>query len=109
MADDLRAFGIPEDEIAAALGPAPEGAADVGVWDLNWASLLAFLAAETLWRPTYVVGFSAVLTVWQGLDYCQLDVMLRRRGIDDPDGRIWRDIQHMEAAALPILNRGAGS
>lgn len=65
----------------------------LGVWDINWDSLSAFLACETQWRVA--VGFAGM--VWLGLDYAAVDVVLRRRQFGDS---VFEDLRVMEMEAL---------
>jgi hypothetical protein len=71
------------------------------VWMDNWATLRAWLAAETQWR---VVATMAGL-IWIGLDYSGLNVVLER--LRSPD-HVFDDIQEMEKTALHILAGDAG-
>lgn len=81
----------------------PEDA--VEVWPMNWPAVQLFLSAETLWKPLVLSSLAGCRLTWSGLDYVGLDVLMRRLRVDDPDGKIFGDLLHMEAAALPILNR----
>lgn len=92
---------MPEDQIATAL--AARGAHDshVRVWRTAWPSLMLWLQVQGALRPM-VIGSRLW---WPGLDYPAVDVVMRRRRIDDPEGRLFEDLQVMEAAALDILNR----
>lgn len=65
-----------------------------------WDSVKAFLACETQWR---VVSTMSQL-IWIGLDYAGAKVMLDFQELATP--KIFRDLQVMEAAALPLLNKG---
>lgn len=71
------------------------------MWSINWPALIAFLDCATQWRTQMVVGGRAARTIWFGLDYSAVDVVLRRSKAGD---EIFADIGAMEHAALPILN-----
>lgn len=75
----------------------PEEEEDVfELWDINWQSFDAFLACETQWR--FLAGFGAVACL--GLDWPAVDVLLRRRGLDD---EAFEDLRVMENAAVEVL------
>lgn len=81
--------------------PAPE-ADRIDVWAPNWSAFNLFLACETQWRAVGTMG----RPIWIGLDYAAVEIVQRRRQLEDVD---WRDLQAMEGAALAILNSGDGS
>ncbi len=70
---------------------------DCEVWSVNGAALATFLDLSTQWRAVGGIG----PIIWLGLDYLAVDLVIRRRGLDDG---VFDDLQVMERAALPILN-----
>jgi len=93
LAAQFRELGVSSTEI----GPAPDQDEETfEVWDVNWASLTAFLACETQWRVA--AGLAGL--IWLGLDYPGVDVVLRRLGLAD---HVFADLQVMERAALDVF------
>ena len=70
---------------------------DFEVWPENWDSIMAWVACETQWRA--LTGLCGLF--WLGLDYPAVDVVLRRR---EAPAIVFNDLQHMERAALAVLN-----
>ncbi|MGI9192076.1 MAG: DUF1799 domain-containing protein [Chitinophagaceae bacterium] len=105
LAKALEAFGAPEDIQSALLAKDSED--DAGPCEVepeNWDSVLVFLACQTQWRRDFA-GMDATL-IWQGLDYNGVAVVIQMHGHKGQKGQgIFRDIQVMEQAALPILNK----
>lgn len=91
---DFAALGvtIKEDETL----PKDDGA--IEVWDVNAATLAAFLALDTSWR-VIARGMAGVLHTL-GLDYAAVDVLLRRQRA--PRGT-FDDVQVMEREALAVI------
>lgn len=75
-----------------------EDDADFEVWPENVSVVRLFFDLSTQWRC--LVGERIV---WLGLDYSAVDVVMRRRGIEDS---VFIEIQSMEWAALEVLNVG---
>lgn len=100
MDDDVRAqfakLGVDPAKLPA---PAPVEADRIEVWAPNWSTFQLFLASETQWRAVGTMG----RPIWIGLDYAAVEIVQRRRGLEDVD---WSDLQVMEGAALAILNAG---
>lgn len=87
--------------LGVTIAPNSEDAVDVvDVWDVNWPTLLTFLACATQWRMT--VGPAG--PIWLGLDYAGVDVVLRRRGHEGD--AVFADLRAMERAALIALHGG---
>ena len=71
--------------------PDPEPAFEV--WDVNWPTVVLFLACETQWREVATMnGLDR-----RGLDYSAVDVTMRR--LDAPD-HTFNGVMIMERAAL---------
>ncbi len=95
--DELRRFGVAEEEIARLAGERP--AAECAVWPENAAALEVFLACATQWRMAPMGGVT-------GLDYAGVEATLRLLRV--PDRRaVFRDLQVMEHAALKALHDAA--
>lgn len=62
----------------------------------NWPTVLAWCLMTTQWR----MGPSGC----HGLDYTAVDVVMRRRGIEDVDGLVFAGLQVMEGAALAAMH-----
>lgn len=73
---------------------------DMPIWREIWESVSAFLACETQWRITATMS----QLIWTGLDYAGAKALLEFEGIASPE--VFRDLRIMEAAALPVLNKG---
>lgn len=71
----------------------------VAVWDINWRSLLAFLALETQWRVA--AGFAGLL--WLGIDYAAAAPIIRRRNARS-GRRLLADLRVMEREALTVFH-----
>jgi phosphoribosylpyrophosphate synthetase len=70
----------------------------------NWDSVLVFLACQTQWKREFA-GMEATL-IWQGLDYQGVSVVIQMQGHKGQKVQgIFKDVQVMEQAALPILNK----
>jgi hypothetical protein len=93
VAEDMAALGVrdfkPPDWM---LEPDPEDAEEFGVLPENWQAVNAFLACGTQWRHDRN-------GVPLGLRYEGVDVVLRRRGVENIDDA-FRRVQVMEAAAV---------
>lgn len=74
------------------------------VWPECWESVQLFRALQTQWRV--IVGMGGAM--WQGLDYSAVWGLLRGAQIPNPD-EVFADLQVMEAAAIPVLNRIAAA
>jgi hypothetical protein len=88
----MSAFGLPPEAFAAV----QETLVEFEVESENWPTVVAFMAAQTQWR-TGPDGRRI------GLDYVAVDVLLRRRGIEDERGSIFAGMQVMEFAALEAM------
>lgn len=75
------------------------------MWSCNWPALALLSACATAWRAAEVVAGDKMVTIYQGLAYADVDVIMRRGG---HEAVAFSDLQAMEAAALPVLN-GAGA
>lgn len=75
------------------------------VWDINADALALFLAVQSQWRAIGL-GMAGAM-VWLGLDYQGVDVFMRRAGVDDPDGGLFRDLVTMEGAAMAAFAEAA--
>lgn len=98
--DDLRAFGVSEEEIERWLGTGEEECTGVLSWCLP--SVEVFLALSTQWRRAGLAG--AVV----GLDYAALPPtlwMMARRLVPAQRATLFQDLQIMEGAALEVLSR----
>lgn len=70
----------------------------------NWDAVRVFLACQTQWRREFA-GMDATL-IWHGFDYNGLAVVIRMHGHTGSKAQgIFGDVQVMEQAALPILNK----
>jgi len=71
----------------------------------NWRSVSFFRLLGTQWRLV-VLGLGTTVTL--GLDYAGVAAAMRMAAVPrSRQQRLWADLQVMEAAALPVLNRGA--
>lgn len=77
-----------------------ESGESVAVWSTNWTALRVFIECATQWRAVAGYGFFATL----GLDYPGVEVVMRAHEIEDR-AAVFRSVQAMELAALPILNQ----
>lgn len=91
---DLVAFGASPEVIAQLEEASP--AEDFAVFPENWPTVQLFMLLQTQWK--YAGNGVAV-----GLDYTGVDVVMRRRQIDDPDGELFAGLQEMEFAALEAV------
>ncbi len=79
------------------------------VWDVNWPSVLMFLALETQWYCV-ALGMGGSL-LWLGLKYVDAIAMLglrtkaERRARSDAD--MMEDLRILEREALAVMNRPA--
>lgn len=64
----------------------------------NTATFRVWMACETQWRVASGLGGM----VWLGLDYNAVDVVLRRRHIENGD-EVFADLMEMEAEALNVF------
>jgi hypothetical protein len=104
--DPTRPLAIDEQSVAefAALGVAVaahqvDEEEVIQIWDINAAAFEAFLALETQWRVVGLAGLATVRLVKTGLDYCAVEMVLRRRELlDHPTA--FDDIRVMENASL---------
>lgn len=96
MADEFAELGavVPADVVQT-------DEAGCSIWEENVISLNAFIALETQWRRLAIVGLGGGAIVRTGLDYAAVDVLMRRRGIDDA---VFDDVMVMEQAALHTWN-----
>lgn len=62
----------------------------------NWPTVQLFMSVQTQWQ------FASNGTPL-GLDYNAVDVVMRRKGIADQDGRIFEGLQIMEWAAIDAV------
>lgn len=86
------------------LKPEVEDDPDFYIEEDNWKPMLLFLACQTQWQRDFV-GMDGTL-VWKGFDYPGVEVVIRMQGYRGQTARdIFADLQVMEAAALPILNK----
>lgn len=70
----------------------------------NWDSVLMFLACSTCWRRD-IPPMGGQL-IYSGLRYFDCEVVIRNHGHSGKKAHgIFRDLQTLEAAALPILNK----
>lgn len=97
MANALRAFGIDEESVAAAVDAT--ATEDFGIWPENWAALGVFLAMSTQWR----VGFSGAY----GLDYAVLPIVESRLGIARAQRpEVFGGLRILESAVLEQVRHG---
>lgn len=61
-----------------------------------------FLALKTQWRKEITMSGHVF---WHGLIYSEVKTVIGLMGFDKSIKAIFQDIQLMESAALPILNR----
>ena len=95
---------MPDHVREALLGTEREADPDFQVEEENWQSLIVFLSCQTQWNRDFA-GMDATL-VWKGLNYPSVETVIRMEGHKGEKAKeIFRDIQVMEAAALPILNK----
>ena len=99
-AEDLAAFGVPEEDIEAWQERETE-ARNFEVWPENWPAVECFLALSTQWRHAGATGIPT------GLDYAAIPAVARllghRRGRD-----LFEKLRIMEAEALDVLARRRG-
>jgi hypothetical protein len=101
--NELRGFGVPEPEIAHALGERaadPEERERFEIWEENGDVLELFLALSTQWRALAGAGGALMM----GFDYAGVAATLWIRRVRDR-ARVFGDLQVMELAALKIMNR----
>lgn len=80
---------------------ATKGSRDsIRIWSINQPALQLFLDCSTQWIRLAGPGG----LVFAGLDYGGVEVVMRQNGHDAPD--LFRQLQIMEMAALPVLNGG---
>lgn len=91
VAADIEAFGLPAEALQHIEASTPES--DFEVLPENWPVVDLFMRVQTQWKFS---GFGTMT----GLDYNGVDVVMRRAGIQDPDGSIFTGLQVMEVAAL---------
>lgn len=91
--DDMRAFGIGEEDVQQLEGT--EG--DFEIEADNWPVIEVWMVCQTQWRVS--------MNGRCGLDYVALDVVMRRMGVDDASGAIFAGVQVMEFAVLEQLAR----
>jgi hypothetical protein len=98
-AQDLKALGLPDEQISKIVPPAPQND-DFEVLEENWESVQFFLQCQTQWR---VGGMGGVI----GLDYSAIAFLF---SIYKPKKkhRIMQDLQLMEKTVLAeqAKNRG---
>lgn len=108
-ADDRQPVELDDDLIAqmarlgadvSGLSPAPQPQTAFDVMAQNRETVLAWLDVETQWRVA--TGFNQI--IWLGLDYNAVDVVLRRRGLAQPDD-VFSDLILMEAEALAVFRK----
>lgn len=80
----------------AAEAPRDDGTFEVAL--ANADTIRAWLACATQWRIAAGIAGS----MWLGLDYAAVDVVLRRTKPADPDA-VFADLQLMEDAALAVF------
>ena len=73
---------------------------DFEVFEDNWASFLFFMQLTTQW----VKDYPSIGRVMSGLNYASVEAMMRIQRIKNKQ-ELFADIQIMEFAALPILNK----
>jgi hypothetical protein len=73
------------------------------LWDINADPWALFLALESAWR-FLPAGMSVI---WLGLDYGAVDVFMRRRAIEDADGKLFADLMILEDEAVAALSESA--
>lgn len=105
MAEALAAFGAPDDIQASILEGQQDD--DDGTFEVepeNWDALLVFLGCQTQWQREFA-GMDGTL-IWKGLNYQGVAVVIQMQGHKGQKAQgIFRDVQVMEQAALPILNK----
>lgn len=70
----------------------------------NWDAVRVFLACQTQWRKEFA-GMEALL-IWHGFDYPGISIVIGMHGHRGQKAQaIFNDLQVMEQAALPILNK----
>lgn len=100
LADDLAAFGLPED----AFGTTEEINPNFEIYEENWNTVMVFLACQTQWRKE-MPGMGGIW-VWHGLRYPDCESVIRNMGFVGARAKeIFIGLQEMERAALPILNK----
>ena len=92
---DLRAFGAPDEIIAAVESESVE----LEIEPDNWETVNVFMRVQTQWRQ----GFGGPT----GLDYPAVFQTMDRIGVRDADGEIFAGLQIMERAALNCQAQGA--
>jgi len=97
---DWKMEGAPLDEARAELARLQgEAGGDFAVHRDNWRALQFFLLLQTQWRVA--AGMSGL-----GLDYAGVAAAMELAAVPRARRqRLWADLQVMEAAALPALNR----
>lgn len=97
-AEDFAALGVTVEAV--------EADEHCEVWDVNWPSVLIFLALETQWRCV-ARGTTGVL-LWLGLDYGSVSALLSRRTKAErrrrSDAEVFADLCIMEREALNVMN-----
>jgi len=99
--EDLRAFGLPEEEIEGWLGRTSEEEC-IGVLPWCFPSVEVFLALSTQWRRAGLAGVAV------GLDYAAVAPTLWMMGRRLPPAQratLFEDLQVMEGAALEVMSR----
>ena len=96
-AEDLAAFGVPEEQIAELLPEGNPSGVLFAIWPENREAVEVFLALSTQWR------FEGMSGTYFGLDYPGVEAALRMLRIKDRRA-VFDDLRAMERAALEELN-----
>jgi hypothetical protein len=101
-------WGLPEAQIDEARGELARleqaCGGDCEVHRDNWRAVQFFALLGTQWRVALGMGTAVTL----GLDYAGVAAAMEMAAVPrSRRRRLWADLQVMEAAALPILNRQA--
>lgn len=100
LADDLEAFGLPDD----AFGPVEEVNPNFEVFEENWETVQVFIFCQTQWRKE-IPGMGGEW-IWHGLRYPDCESVIRNLGFKGQKAKdIFIGLMDMERAALPILNK----
>ncbi|MDR0770750.1 MAG: DUF1799 domain-containing protein [Burkholderiales bacterium] len=100
MEAQLRQGGAAEAVIEATVSRYADDEKEFEVYEENWGELGLFIDLGTQWRQA--VGMGGM--VWLGFDYSGVKTYLDMAGVEDRE-RVFLQLQLMEAAALPVLNR----
>ncbi len=79
---------------------------DFDLWPEHWAAWNVYLGCGTQWRKRVVpMGLQQGLTVWEGLDYPGVEVVMRRYRVpEERFDEVFSHLQVLEAETIAIRN-----